>query len=37
MGDFSDPQEAKDAVRHAIDLYDQHFAQTGHVPGTKAE
>jgi hypothetical protein len=36
MGDFSDPQAAKDAVRHAIRLYDEHFAQTGHASGTKA-
>jgi inorganic pyrophosphatase len=32
VGDFSDPQEAKDAVRYAISLYDEHFAR-----GTKAE
>jgi hypothetical protein len=37
VGDFSDPEEAKDAVRHAIRLYEEHFAQAGHVPGTKAE
>jgi inorganic pyrophosphatase len=36
VGNFSDPQEAKDAVRHAIRLYDEHFAQTGHAHGTKA-
>jgi inorganic pyrophosphatase len=34
VGDFSDPEEAKDAVRHAIRLYDECF---GHAPGTKAE
>jgi hypothetical protein len=32
---FSDLEEAKDAVRHAIRLYDEHFAQTGHSPGTE--
>ena len=37
VGDFSDPEEAKDAVRHAIRLYDQHFARAAHAPGTKAE
>ena len=36
LGD-DDPQEAKDTVRHAIRLYDEHFAQAGHVPGKKAE
>ena len=36
MGDFSDPQAAKEALRHAIRLYDEHFAQTGHASGTKA-
>jgi hypothetical protein len=33
---FSDLEEAKDAIRHAIRLYVEHFAQTGHSPGTKA-
>jgi inorganic pyrophosphatase len=37
VGNFSDPQEAKDAIRHAIRLYDEHFAQAGHAAGTKAE
>jgi inorganic pyrophosphatase len=37
VGDFSDPEEAKDAVRHAMRLYDECFVQTGHAPGTKAE
>ena len=37
VGEFSDPQEAKDSVRHAIRLYDEHFAQAGHAPCTKAE
>ena len=37
VGDFSDPEEAKDAVRHAMRLYDDHFAQAGHAPGAKAE
>ena len=36
VGDFSDPQEAKDAIRHAIRLYDERFAQAGHAAGTKA-
>jgi inorganic pyrophosphatase len=33
VGDFSDPDEAKDAVRHAMRLYDEHFA--GSTPGAK--
>jgi hypothetical protein len=33
VGDFSDPEEAKDAVRHAMRLYDEHFA--GSTPGAK--
>ena len=37
VGDFSDPEEAKNAVRHAIRLYDEHFAQASHAPGAKAE
>ena len=37
VGDFSDPQVAKDAVAHAIRLYEEHFAQAGHAPGAKAE
>jgi inorganic pyrophosphatase len=37
VGDFSDPQEAKGAVRHAVRLYEEHFARTGHAPGAKAE
>jgi inorganic pyrophosphatase len=37
VGNFSDPQEAKDAVRHAIHLYDQHFAQTGQMSETKVK
>jgi hypothetical protein len=36
LGDFSDPQEAKDAVRHAIDFYDEHFAKTGPGPAKRA-
>jgi hypothetical protein len=37
VGDFSDPEEAKNVVRHAIRLYDEHFAQAGHASGAKAE
>jgi hypothetical protein len=37
VGEFSDPQAAKDAVRHAIRLYDEHFAHAGHTSGAKAE
>ena len=36
VGDFSDPQEAKDAVRHAIRLYDEHFAQTSQASDATA-
>jgi hypothetical protein len=27
VGDFSDPDEAKDAVRHAMRLYTEQFAE----------
>jgi len=37
LGNFSDPQEAKDAVGHATDLYNEYFVQTGHAPARKAE
>jgi inorganic pyrophosphatase len=37
VGEFYDPQAAKDAVRHAIRLYDERFAQTGQASGAKAE
>lgn len=37
VGDFSDPQVAKDAVRHAIRLYEEHFAKTGLAPATNEE
>jgi hypothetical protein len=36
VDDFSDPEEAKDAVRHAMRLYDECFVQTSHAHGTKA-
>ena len=29
VGDFEGPEEAVDAVRHAMDLYEKHFARTG--------
>ena len=35
VGNFSDPQEAKDAIRHAIRLYDEHFAQAATLPARK--
>jgi inorganic pyrophosphatase len=37
VGDFSEPDEAKDAVRHAVRLYEEHIVQMGHAPATKAE
>jgi inorganic pyrophosphatase len=37
VGDFSDPEEAKDVGRHAIRLYEEHFVQMGPAPATKAE
>ncbi len=37
VGEFSDPQATKDAVRHAMRLYDDQFAQAGHAPGAKGE
>ena len=36
VGDFSDPEEAKDAVRHAMRLYEEHFARAGQASNTKA-
>jgi len=33
VGDFSEPDEAKDAVRNAMRLYDEHFAQASHTSG----
>ena len=36
VGDFSDPPEAKEAVRHAMRLYDEHFAGVGQASNTKA-
>jgi inorganic pyrophosphatase len=32
VGDFSDPQAARDAVRHAMRLYDERFASGGRAP-----
>jgi inorganic pyrophosphatase len=29
VGDFDGPEEAADAVRHAMELYEKHFARTG--------
>ena len=37
VGDFSDPEEARDAIRHAMRLYDEHFDQSNHASGAKAE
>jgi hypothetical protein len=37
VGDFSDPEKAKDAVRHAMRLYDEHFDQAEQASGAKAE
>ena len=31
MGGFSDPEEAKGAIRHAMELYDEHFASWVHT------
>ncbi len=28
VGDFANPEEAMDAIRHAMRLYDEHFAST---------
>jgi inorganic pyrophosphatase len=36
VGDFADPDEAKDAIKHAMRLYDEHFAHEGHTSGAKA-
>jgi hypothetical protein len=37
VGEFSDPEDAKDAVRHAMHLYDEHLGQAGQASGAKAE
>jgi inorganic pyrophosphatase len=37
VGDFSDPEEARDVVRHAMRLYDEHFERTGQASGTKIQ
>jgi hypothetical protein len=29
VGEFLDPEDAVEAVRHAMELYDKHFATTG--------
>jgi inorganic pyrophosphatase len=31
VGEFSDPKEAKGAIRHAMELYDEHFASSAHT------
>jgi inorganic pyrophosphatase len=36
VGDFSNPDEAKDAIRHAMDLYEERFAPAGHPAGEDA-
>lgn len=33
VGDFSDPEEDKGAIRHAVSLYDSHFASSVHTTG----
>ena len=33
VGDFSDPEEAKCAIRRAIDLYDEHFVSSAYSTG----
>ena len=35
VGDFSDPDKAKAAIRHSMELYDEHFASSVHT--TKGE
>ena len=37
VGDLSEPQEAKAAIKPAISQYYEHFAQSDHPPGTKAD
>jgi hypothetical protein len=31
VGEFSDSEEAKGAIRHAMELYDEHFASSAHT------
>jgi inorganic pyrophosphatase len=33
VGDFSSPDDGKDAIRHAMGLYDSHFASSVHTNG----
>jgi len=33
VGDFSSPEEAKGAIRHVMELYDEHFASSVHATG----
>src|SRR5215216_7195360 len=36
VGDFSDPKVARDAVRHAMSLYEVHFKGAGQVSSAKS-
>jgi inorganic pyrophosphatase len=36
-GDFSEPEDARDAVRHAMRLYEEHFERTGQASGMKIQ
>lgn len=33
VGDFSNPEEIKGAIRHAMGLYDEHFVSSVHTTG----
>jgi inorganic pyrophosphatase len=37
VGDFSDPEEAREAVRHAMRLYEEYFEGAGQASGTKTQ
>ena len=37
VGDFSDPEDARNAVKHAMSLYDEHFDSASQVSNAKVE
>jgi inorganic pyrophosphatase len=37
VGEFLDPEDAVEAVKHAMELYEKHFATTGQTPQLKQQ